>query len=136
MVTGSAPIDVSVLDYLKICFCVPIHEGYGLTESSAGSCMTRGNDPIAGHVGGPIASLKIRLKDVPAMEYYSTDKPYPRGEICMKGPSIFSGYFSRPDKTAEVFDDQGWFMTGDVAEIYENGSIKIIDRSKNIFKLS
>jgi len=135
MVTGSAPIDVTVLDYLKIVFCVPIMEGYGLTESSAGSCITNPRDPNAGHVGGPINSLRIRLKDVPEMSYLSTDKPYPRGEICMMGPSIFSGYFLREDKTQEAFED-GWFRTGDVAQIYPNGSIKIIDRSKNIFKLS
>jgi long-chain acyl-CoA synthetase len=136
MVTGSAPIDVTVLDFLKITFCVPVLEGYGLTESSAGSCLTRMNDPIAGHVGGPIPSLRLRLKDVPEMSYFSTDKPYPRGELCMKGPSIFSGYYLRPDKTAEAFDKKGWFMTGDVVQVFENGSIKIIDRSKNIFKLS
>jgi len=136
MVTGSAPIDLVVLDYLKICFCVPILEGYGLTESSAGSCITKPEDPNAGHVGGPISKLRIRLKDVPEMSYLSTDKPYPRGEICMKGPTIFSGYFKREDKTAEAFDKEGWFMTGDVAQVYPNGTIKIIDRSKNIFKLS
>ena len=54
----------------------------------------------------------------------------------MKGPGIFSGYYKREDKTAECFDADGWFMTGDVAQVYPNGSIKIIDRSKNIFKLS
>merc|ERR1712222_92729 len=53
-----------------------------------------------------------------------------------KGPGIFSGYYKRPDKTAECFDSEGWFQTGDVGMIYPNGSIKIIDRSKNIFKLS
>jgi long-chain acyl-CoA synthetase len=89
MVTGSAPIDVTVLDYLKICFCCSIQEGYGLTESSAGSCMSKTEDPNAGHVGGPISNLRIRLKDVPEMQYLSSDKPYPRGEVCMKGPSIF-----------------------------------------------
>ena len=136
MVTGSAPIDLTVLDYLKICFCCPILEGYGLTESSAGSCITKAEDPNAGHVGGPIKTLRIRLKDVPEMSYLSTDKPYPRGEVCMKGPSIFGGYFKREDKTAEAFDQDGWFLTGDVAQIYPNGTIKIIDRSKNIFKLS
>merc|ERR1719150_2884081 len=54
----------------------------------------------------------------------------------MTGPAIFGGYYKRPDKTAEAFDAEGWFQTGDVAQVYPNGSIKIIDRSKNIFKLS
>jgi long-subunit acyl-CoA synthetase (AMP-forming) len=54
----------------------------------------------------------------------------------MKGNSVTSGYYKRPDKTAEAFDKDGWFKTGDVAMIYPNGSAKIIDRSKNIFKLS
>ena len=49
---------------------------------------------------------------------------------------MFKGYYKRPDKTAEVFDEDGWFLTGDVGMIYPNGSVKIIDRSKNIFKLS
>ena len=70
------------------------------------------------------------------MQYFSTDKPYPRGELQMKGNSVTSGYYKRPDKTAEAFDNDGWFKTGDVALVYPNGSAKIIDRSKNIFKLS
>lgn len=115
MVTGSAPIDKAVLDFLKVCFCCPIIEGYGLTESSAGSCITDAEDPVAGHVGGPTEYVKFRLKDLPEMDYRIDDKPYPRGEVCMKGPSIFSGYYKREDKTAECFDAEGWFMTGDVA---------------------
>lgn len=54
----------------------------------------------------------------------------------MKGASVTTGYYKRPDKTAEAFDNDGWFKTGDVAMVYPNGSAKIIDRSKNIFKLS
>ena len=136
MSTGSAPIDKAVLDFLKICFSCPIIEGYGLTESATGGGTTNMRDPVTGHIGGPSEAIKIRLKDLPDMEYLSSDKPYPRGEICMTGPCIFSGYYKRPDKTAEAFDGEGWFQTGDVGMIYPNGSIKIIDRSKNIFKLS
>jgi len=114
MVTGSAPIEKSVMDFLKICFCCPILEGYGLTESSAASCIMDMDDTVTGHVGGPVEAVKLRLKDLPEMNYMSSDKPYPRGECCMKGPSIFSGYYKRPDKTAEAFDSEGWFLTGDV----------------------
>lgn len=135
MITGSAPIDPQVLEFFKVCFCCPVLEGYGLTEVSGGASVTFPNDPVAGHVGGPLPCIKWRLKDVPEMNYLSTDKPYPRGELCMQGNTVFSGYYKRPDKTAEAFED-GWFKTGDVCQVYPNGSVKIIDRSKNIFKLS
>jgi long-chain acyl-CoA synthetase len=136
MITGSAPIEPSVLELLKICFCCPFMEGYGLTETSGGSSVTWPNDPNTGHVGGPLPCVKWRLQDVEGMGYFSTDKPYPRGELQMKGASVTSGYYKRPDKTKEAFDEDGWFKTGDVAMVYPNGSVKIIDRSKNIFKLS
>lgn len=136
MITGSAPIDKQVLDFFKVCFCCPVIEGYGLTESAAAAFSTRIEDPVSGHIGGPLACVKFRLKDLPEMEYTSKDKPYPRGELCMWGNTITQGYFKRQDKTAEAFDKSGWFMTGDVVVLYPNGTVKIVDRSKNIFKLS
>mmetsp|Transcript_25136 Transcript_25136/g.17801 ORF Transcript_25136/g.17801 Transcript_25136/m.17801 type:complete len:190 (+) Transcript_25136:1089-1658(+) len=135
MITGSAPIDVKVLNFLKIAFSAPVLEGYGLTESSGVATCTVKTDPVGGHVGGPVACCAVKLKDVEEMNYTHFDKPYPRGEICLKGPGIFSGYYKRPDVTAECFEG-GWFRTGDVGVIFPNGSVKIIDRAKNIFKLA
>jgi long-chain acyl-CoA synthetase len=51
------------------------------------------DDKTAGHVGGPLPCLKLRLADLPEMNYFSSDRPFPRGEICFKGPSVFTGYF-------------------------------------------
>lgn len=73
MLTGGAPISGEVLDFLKVCFCAPIHEGYGLTETSAASSLTHKDDPESGHVGGIGEATKMRLKDVPEMGYLSTD---------------------------------------------------------------
>jgi len=136
MITGSAPIDPEVLSFLKVCFCCPVLEGYGLTETSAASAFTDATDPVSGHVGGPVECNVFRLRDVPEMQYLATDKPYPRGEVQIRGSNVTKGYFRRPDKTEESFDSEGFFCTGDVGMIYPNGSVKIIDRAKNIFKLS
>ena len=105
MITGSAPIDKQVIDFLKICFSCPIQEGYGLTESSASCCIMDDQDPVTGHVGGPIEVTKIRLKSLPEMEYNVTDEPYPRGELLMKSLTCFSGYFKCPEKTQDAFDE-------------------------------
>jgi len=67
MVTGSAPIDGNVLKFLKCCFACPIVEGYGMTETGAGSLITFPKDPEIGHVGGPLQNVKIRLRDIPEM---------------------------------------------------------------------
>mmetsp|Transcript_34378 Transcript_34378/g.24872 ORF Transcript_34378/g.24872 Transcript_34378/m.24872 type:complete len:137 (+) Transcript_34378:1218-1628(+) len=136
MITASAPIDAAVLEFLKVVFAAPILEGYGLTESGGGSTVTLAEDNVSGHVGGPNKITKLRLRDVPDMNYFSTDKPYPRGEVCIKTAGIFKGYYKKKEKTEEAFDKDDWFLSGDVGMILPNGSVKIIDRAKNIFKLS
>lgn len=134
MITGSAPISSDVLDFLKICFCAPICEGYGMTESCGGSTITYLTDPLSGHVGGPLQCVKIRLRSLPEMNY-SVDSTPPKGEVCFYGSTVMSGYFKNPEKTAESLHD-GWLWSGDVGQINPNGSIKIVDRVKNIFKTS
>jgi len=134
MITGSAPISGDVLDFLKICFCCPIYEGYGMTETCAGSVTTFANDPTTGIVGGPLMNVKVRLRDIPEMNYLSTSDP-PKGEVMFWGPGITKGYFKNPEKTAEAFHGE-WLLSGDVGQVNPNGSMKIVDRAKNIFKLS
>jgi len=134
MITGSAPIAKEVIDFLKIAFCSVICEGYGMTETSAGTCITYPDDPETGIVGGPLQNVKVRLRDIPEMGYSSTAVP-PKGEVCFWGPCIMKGYFRNPEKTKEAFHND-WLLSGDVGMITPNGAIKIIDRAKNIFKLS
>ena len=106
-----------------------------MTESGSGAVGTRNLDiHCADHCGGSFANVKIKLRDVPEMGYLSTNNP-PQGEVCLKGMQITKGYYKNPEKTKEAFVD-GWFCTGDIATINPNGSLKIVDRAKNIFKLS
>ena len=135
MITASAPISGEVLTFFKVALGIHIYEVYGQTETLGPATMTLSWDPTSGHVGSIFPSMKIRLKNVEEMGYLSTDNP-PRGEIQFYGSNMFSGYFKNPEKTKEVFDADGWISSGDVGIIFPNGSIKIIDRAKNIFKLS
>jgi long-chain acyl-CoA synthetase len=82
-----------------------------------------------------VPSMKVRLRDCVELGYLTTDNP-PRGEIQFKGVGVFAGYFRNPERTKEAFSEDGWVCSGDVGVILPNGAIKIIDRAKNIFKLS
>jgi long-chain acyl-CoA synthetase len=130
-----------VLKFLKVCFCAPISEGYGQTESTAAASLTWTKDPIGGHVGAPYPVCDFKLVDIPDMKYTSEDKdaegnPTPRGEICFKGYNCFKGYYNDKVHTEEAIDKDGWVHTGDVGQILAHGGVKIIDRKKNLFKLS
>jgi len=136
MSTGSAPISPEVMEFLRICFGGVVFEGYGMTESACVISKTDASDFSTGHVGAPVPCCEIKLVDVNEMRYTCKDQPYPRGEVCVRGPSVFEGYYKSKAQTDEVLDADGWLHTGDIGLWLPGGRLKIIDRKKNIFKLA
>ncbi|XP_059653940.1 probable CoA ligase CCL6 isoform X1 [Cornus florida] len=135
MLSGAAPLPRHVEEFLRVACCSVLSQGYGLTESCAGCFTSIANVfSMMGTVGVPMSTIEARLESVPEMGYDALAS-VPRGEICLRGKTLFSGYHKRQDLTKDVLLD-GWFHTGDVGEWQTNGAMKIIDRKKNIFKLS
>ncbi|KAL8258465.1 hypothetical protein R6Q59_030506 [Mikania micrantha] len=136
ILSGAAPLSACVETFLRVVTCAHVLQGYGLTESCAGSFVAQPNElSMSGTVGPPLPNVDVCLMSVPEMGYNALSPASPRGEILLRGTSLFSGYYKRQDLTKEVLID-GWFHTGDIGEWQPDGSMKIIDRKKNIFKLS
>ena len=143
MISGSAPLSQPVMTFFRCLLGVPVVEGYGQTEGTAGATISHPDDiSTVGHVGGPTGTSEICLMDVPEMGYLHTDANHRgqpcrgRGEICIRGPNVFVGYYQEPEKTAEAIDAEGWLHSGDVGLWTLQGQLQIIDRKKNIFKLN
>jgi len=134
--SGASPISSEVFTFLRVCFGCAVLEGYGMTETACLISITPLDDASSGHVGAPIPSCEVKLADLPEMNYTNADMPYPRGEICVRGPILFSGYYKDEAATREAIDTEGWLHTGDVGMWLPGGRLKIIDRKKNIFKLA
>ncbi|KAG4972875.1 hypothetical protein JHK87_029696 [Glycine soja] len=135
ILSGAAPLSAHVEGYLRVVTCAHVLQGYGLTETCAGTFVSLPNEiEMLGTVGPPVPNVDVCLESVPDMGYNALATT-PRGEICLKGKTLFAGYYKCEDLTKEVLIDE-WFHTGDIGEWQPNGSMKIIDRKKNIFKLS
>ncbi|XP_071505417.1 long-chain-fatty-acid--CoA ligase 5-like [Diadema antillarum] len=131
--SGAAPISAEVSTFYRATMGCVFFEGYGQTETTSCITHTIDTDMTAGHVGIPGADMQIKLVDVPELNYFSTEDV---GEVCVKGSNVFDGYFKEPEKTKEAFDEDGWLHTGDIGRWNKNGTLSIIDRKKQIFKLS
>ncbi|XP_043911777.1 long-chain-fatty-acid--CoA ligase 5 [Protopterus annectens] len=133
MVTGAAPISPNVLSFLRAILGCHIFEAYGQTECTAGCTFSLTGDWSTGHVGAPIPCNVVKLVDVEDMNYFAANG---EGEVCVKGTNVFKGYLKDPEKTEEALDSEGWLHTGDIGQWQPSGTLKIIDRKKNIFKLA
>jgi long-chain acyl-CoA synthetase len=111
----------------------PIVEGYGLSETAPVLTCNRGDiDEWTGTIGLPVPSTDISIRDENGHEVPTGE----HGEICARGPQIMPGYWRRPDETAEVMTEDGFFRTGDIGVMDEDGRVKIIDRKKDMISVS
>jgi len=119
-ISGGAPLGLELAEWFAD-IGIPIHEGYGLTETSPVIAV---NTPAAhklGTVGKPLANVEVRIAD--------------DGEVLARGPSVFKGYWNRPEETRDAFVD-GWFKTGDIGQLDSEGFLSITDRKKDLIKTS
>jgi fatty acid CoA ligase FadD9 len=123
----SAPLTPELRAYIEGCLGMPMHDLYGSTE--AGGVLHDGvvqQPPVTEH----------KLIDVPELGYLTTDLPHPRGELLIKSTAVIAGYFRRPDVTAAVFDEDGFYRTGDVMARTAPDTYEYLDRRNNVIKLS
>lgn len=134
MVSGAAPLDPILARNIATFFGCPLIDAYGLTESTGAAFASSMNHLNSG--SGPGFNIEFKIRSENSLGYAVTDKN-PKGELMLRGPTISMGYFKNLEANKNVFEKDGWLHTGDIVELNaELGSIKIIDRKKNIFKLA
>ena len=126
--SGGAPMPVALMEEFEQVFGVRILEGYGLSETAPVACFNQVFRPSKpGTVGPPIFSCEVRIVD-------DQDQPVPTGtagEVCIRGHNVMTGYYKRPQETAEALRG-GWFHTGDIGTMDDEGYVSIVDRKKDM----
>ena len=125
--TSSAPISPDLRSWVEEFIDIHLSDGYGSTED--------GVILVDGQIQRPRV-IDYKLIDVPELGYFATDRPHPRGELLVKSTDVIPGYYKRPEVTAELFDADGWYHTGDVMAEIGPDQLVYVDRRNNVLKLS
>lgn len=132
-VSGAAPLGVPTLERFAAETGVTIEEGYGLTEASPSVAATSMADaPAPGSVGLPLPGIELRLVDAQGRDVEVGDP----GEVWVRGPNVFQGYWNDPEGTAEALTPDGWLRTGDVGTQDEDGMLRLVDRLRDLIIVS
>jgi long-chain acyl-CoA synthetase len=130
--SGAAPLDPAVVQAVKDRLGLDLREGYGLTEASPVVASGLGVGAPEGSIGRPLPGVQVRLVD-PQGEDVLVGDP---GEIWVRGPNVFSGYWDDPEATGAALTDDGWLRTGDVAVVDDDGFLFVVDRIKDVVIVS
>ncbi|WP_170304747.1 thioester reductase domain-containing protein [Croceicoccus estronivorus] len=125
--SGGSRISPVVREFFEDCFQVQLLDSYGSTEG--------GSAAVNGIIQRPPV-LAYKLRDVPELGYFTSDRPHPRGEFCYKSEQSIKGYLNAPELTEAMFDGEGFICTGDIVEEYGPDHIAVIDRRNDVLKLS
>ena len=128
IVSGGEPLPDAVFEGYREKFKATINEGYGLTETAPVTNWCRPQDQKRGSVGMPLPRVEEKIVDPSGARL----GPNEDGEVCIAGPNIMKGYFKMPDETAAVFDEEGYFKTGDMGRLDEDGHLYITGRIKEM----
>jgi long-chain acyl-CoA synthetase len=130
--SGAAKLPVEVAEGFERRFGVHLGEGYGLTETSPVVTSSTGTDAPPGSIGAPVPGVEVRIVDVDGEPALQHDP----GELWVRGPNVFAGYWGDPDATAQVLTPDGWLRTGDIAVVDEAGHLFLVDRAKELILVS
>jgi long-chain acyl-CoA synthetase len=132
-VSGAAALPGEVAERFEAAYGVPVWQGYGLTEAAPAVATSLGTGRNrAGSVGTALPGVTLRLVDRSGEDVLDGDP----GEIWVRGPNVFGGYWKDPEATAEALTDDGWLRTGDIGVIGEEGDLFVVDRSKDLVIVS
>ena len=138
IVSGGALLNAEIQEFVQVCFA-RVQQAYGLTETCAGGTTQLAFESATNTAGSLIPSASFRLVDWDEGGYRKTDTPNPRGEVYLGGDSITLGYYKNKELTEQdyhVFNGVRYFATGDIGEVTADGNLRIIDRKKDLVKLS